>query len=204
MSINWGVKLTNFASPQLLSRLDMPVLDTVVSRLSRFPELAQTVTLSQLEKFLRLTSRLLAAIQSDEVNKGSTRTGITLPVAITNFLAASLQLPQSTITLCWAGFGDLVGETTDLLSDDEALGSIGPMFGIGGCTMLMLFFQLAQICVWQGILSNLRRYVARMYAGISPSPSVKNIPPPCLLCTVAYFPLQLYPCTVSVSSVSPR
>jgi hypothetical protein len=181
----------------------MPVLDTVVSRLSRFPELAQTLTLTQLEKFLRLASRLLPAIQSDEVNKGSTHTEITLPVTITDFLAASLQLPQSTVTLCWAGFGDLVGETTDLLSDDEALGSIGPTFGIGGCTVLILFCHLSQTCVWQGILSNLRKDVAQMYAGISPSPSVKNIPPPCLLCTVAYFPLQLYPCTVNVSSVSP-
>lgn len=111
----------------------MPILEQVVSRLTKFPELAKTINLTQLESFLRQTSRLLPIIRSDEVNKRCTYPAeMTLPVSVVDFLAGTLQLPGSTVILCWAGFGDLAGETSDLLSDDEAFGSMGPGFGIGG------------------------------------------------------------------------
>ncbi|KAJ7078223.1 hypothetical protein C8R43DRAFT_1143430 [Mycena crocata] len=110
----------------------MPVLEQVVTRLGQFPELAKAANLTQLETFLRLATRLLPAIHSDDVNKGcSAPSEMTLPVYVVDFLAAVLQPPASTVTLLWAGFGDLTGETSDLVSDDEAFGSMGPAFGLG-------------------------------------------------------------------------
>jgi hypothetical protein len=51
----------------------MPVLQQVVLRLNRFPELAQSITLTQLDAFLRLVSRLLPTIRSNEINTGRSR-----------------------------------------------------------------------------------------------------------------------------------
>jgi hypothetical protein len=110
----------------------MPVLQQVVLRLNRFPELAQSITLTQLDAFLRLVSRLLPTIRSNEINTGrSSPSELTLPPPVVEFLAASLQLAGSVVILCWAGFRDLAGEATRLIDDDEALGSMGPHFGIG-------------------------------------------------------------------------
>lgn len=110
---------------------DVP-LDQLVARLANFPQLGQSVSLTQLQAFLSLISRLLPAIRSDPVNAGLTLPShLTLPVPVVDFLATSLQLPTSIVILCWAGFGDWAGEPTTSINEDELLGSLGTHFGIG-------------------------------------------------------------------------
>ncbi|KAJ7107358.1 hypothetical protein C8R44DRAFT_941086 [Mycena epipterygia] len=114
----------------------MPSLQEVVSRLSRFPELASAINLEQLQSFISLVSRCLPAIRSDPVNKSCrTLVELTLPADTVKFLVGHLKLPSSTILLCWVGFGDLAGEPITLLSNDDALSRMGPAFGIVADTL---------------------------------------------------------------------
>ncbi|KAJ7930309.1 hypothetical protein B0H13DRAFT_1858940 [Mycena leptocephala] len=86
--------------------------------------------MTQLESILRLASRLEHIIRFDDVNKGRSHPSeIALPIAVMEFLAAALKISTSSVLLCWAGFGDFVGETLNLPSADEAFASMGPTLG---------------------------------------------------------------------------
>ncbi|KAF8199876.1 hypothetical protein K438DRAFT_670588 [Mycena galopus ATCC 62051] len=164
----------------------MPPLHEVVLRLGKFPTLSTSITIEQLHAFLRLVSRLLPSIQSDEVNAGrSVAAELILPIPITEFLAAALNLPVSTVILCWAGFGDFAGENTNLHSDDELLASLGPSFGIVGDTLEPPIFCSTEMCR-KARLTKRQEYSATLFTlrrGILPITIVSKY---CQNCNTTY------------------
>ncbi|KAK7024905.1 hypothetical protein R3P38DRAFT_2951693 [Favolaschia claudopus] len=108
----------------------MPALDVVVSRLSKFPQLSNSVTVSQLESFIRLASRLQHIIVPSNNNEQYNLRDLSLPDPVVGFLAAVLNLAEPTILLCWAAFADCIAERVHLPSENEALALFGSAFGI--------------------------------------------------------------------------
>lgn len=108
----------------------MPSLGELSARLERHPEL-QCISLQQLQKFLSLAVRVLPEIQQHAADHSADSTLI-LPEPIVNFLSAVLELDSASVKLCWIAFQDFVTEETKaMLSDDEALSSIGAHEGLG-------------------------------------------------------------------------
>lgn len=103
-------------------------LKDISERIQKHSELA-SIDVDQLQKFLRLSARLLPEIRSGvkphRQQNAPANAALALPETILNFLSAALSLPANTIVLFWIAFGDFV--TADLSqipcisSDDQDL-----------------------------------------------------------------------------------
>ena len=111
--------------------MNEPLGKDVLGRLLAHPSLRDTLTWTQVQRFIQFSRRLWPEILGPSASAPQI-----LPLEICGFLSSVLGLDHNLVQLCWTAFGDMVSSLDpgpNHSQDDDMFRVHGNEHGVGAC-----------------------------------------------------------------------